>query len=79
MATRRKKRPLRGKQNIGLRAGKVLNHYKMGKHFQVQIEDDSFTYQRKQANIEKEESLDGIYVIPLLSKLALVPTAVRQG
>ena len=62
-ATRRKKRPLRGKQNIGLRAGKVLNRYKMGKHFQVQIEDDSFSYQRKQANIEKEESLDGIYVI----------------
>lgn len=63
VATRRKKRPLRGKQNIGLRAGKVLNRYKMGKHFQVQIEDDSFTYKRKQANIEKEESLDGIYVI----------------
>src|SRR6266567_4080075 len=63
VATRRKKRPLRGKQNIGLRAGKVLNRYKMGKHFQVQIEDASFTYTRKQANIEKEESLDGIYVI----------------
>src|SRR6266496_3006139 len=63
VATRRKKRPLRGKQNIGLRAGKVLNRYKMGKHFQVQIEDDSFTYTRKQANIEKERSLDGIYVI----------------
>ena len=62
-AARRKKRPLRGKQNIGLRAGKVLNRYKMGKHFQVQIEDDGFTYTRKQANIEKEESLDGIYVI----------------
>jgi len=62
-ATRRKKRPLRGKQNIGLRAGKVLNHYKMGKHFQLSIEEDSFSYQRKQANIEKEKSLDGIYVI----------------
>ncbi|HTF42537.1 MAG TPA: IS1634 family transposase [Terriglobales bacterium] len=63
VATLRKKRPLRGKQNIGLRAGKVLNRYKMGKHFQVQIQDESFSYQRKQANIEKEESLDGIYVI----------------
>jgi transposase len=62
-ATRRNKRPLHGKQNIGLRVGKILNHYKMGKHFQVQIEDDNFSYQRKQANIEKEESLDGIYVI----------------
>jgi transposase len=62
-ATSRKKRPLRGKQNIGLRVGKVLNHYKMGKHFTVHIEEDKFSYQRKQANIEKEESLDGIYVI----------------
>ena len=62
-ATHREKRPLRGKHNIGLRVGKVLNRYKMGKHFQVVIEDDSFSYQRKQANIEKEESLDGIYVI----------------
>ncbi len=62
-ATRRKKRALRGKHNIGLRAGKVLNRYKMGKHFQIQIQDDSFSYQRKQTNIEKEESLDGIYVI----------------
>jgi transposase len=63
VATRRQQRPLRGKQNIGLRAGKVLNRFKMGKHFEVQIEDGSFTYKRKQANIEKEESLDGIYVI----------------
>src|SRR5665811_1443651 len=31
-ATSRKKRPLRGKQNTGLRVGKVLNHYKTGKH-----------------------------------------------
>ena len=62
-ATQRSKRPLRGKQNIGLRVGKVLNHYKMAKHFEVTIQEDSFSYKRKQANIEKEESLDGIYVI----------------
>ena len=62
-ATRRSKRPLRGRQNIGLRAGKVLNRYKMGKHFQLRIEEDSFHYERRTANIEREESLDGIYVI----------------
>jgi hypothetical protein len=62
-ATRRGKRPLRGKQNIGLRAGQIVNRYKMGKHFQLRIEDDSFHYQRKAANIEREQSLDGIYVI----------------
>jgi len=62
-ATKRAKRPLRGKHNIGLRAGKILNRYKMGKHFQLHIEEDSFRYERKTANIEREESLDGIYVI----------------
>jgi hypothetical protein len=62
-ATRRKKRPLRGKHKIGLRVGKVLDHYKMGKHFELPIGEETFSYRRKQANIEKEESLDGIYVI----------------
>ena len=62
-ATKRPKRPLRGKQNIGLRAGKILNRYKMGKHFQLRIEEDSFHYERKTANIEREKNLDGIYII----------------
>jgi transposase len=62
-ATRRARRPLRGKQNIGVRAGRILNRYKMGKHFLLKIEDDSFHYERKTANIEREQSLDGIYVI----------------
>ena len=57
--------PLRGQHKIGpvRRAKMTLNRYKMAKHFEITIEDDSFSYQRKQANIEKEESLDGIYVI----------------
>jgi hypothetical protein len=59
----RPKRALRGKHQIGLRVGKILNRYKMGKHFQIHIEEDSFSYQRKQTNIEKEESLGGVYVI----------------
>jgi hypothetical protein len=63
VATTRIRRPLRGKHNIGLRAGKILNRYKMGKHFELHIEDDSFRYTRKTANIEREQSLDGIYVI----------------
>jgi hypothetical protein len=61
-ATRRPKRPLRGKHNIGLRAGKILHRYKMGKHFKLRIEEDSFHYERKTENIEREQALDGIYV-----------------
>ena len=62
-ATKRARRPLRGKQNIGVRAGKILNRYKMGKHFLLRIEEDSFQYERKTTNIEREQNLDGIYVI----------------
>lgn len=76
-ATHRRRRPLRGKQNIGLRAGKILNRYKMGKHFQLRIEEDSFHYERKTTNIEREESLDGIYVIRTsVAKEALSPRQV---
>ena len=46
-ATGRQRRPLRGKDTIALRVGKVRNHYKMAKHFDLQITDDSFTFTRK--------------------------------
>jgi transposase len=62
-ATQRKKKPLRGRKEIGLAVGKVLGSYKMGKHFSLFIEEDGFRCERKQANIEREAALDGIYVI----------------
>jgi transposase len=62
-ATRREKRPLRGKHTIGLRAGRVLGRFKMGKHYTLHIEDDSFRYERKPHSIDREKQLDGIYVI----------------
>jgi transposase len=62
-ATQRKRRPLRGKREIGLAVGKVLGHYKMGKHLQLSIEEEGFDWKRKPASIEREASLDGIYVI----------------
>ena len=34
-STQRKRRPLRGKREIGLAVGKVLGHYKMGKHLRA--------------------------------------------
>jgi transposase len=62
-ATSRTRRPLRGKHVIGLRVGRVLGRFKMGKHYRIQIEEDSFHYERKPDNIEREKKLDGIYVI----------------
>jgi transposase len=62
-ATSRTKRPLRGKHIIGLRVGRVLGRFKMGKHYKIQIEEAGFHYERKPDSIEREKKLDGIYVI----------------
>ena len=62
-ATRRATRPLRGKDTIALRVGKVINHYKMAKHFTIEITDDSFTFTPNHDAIAAEAALDGIYVL----------------
>jgi hypothetical protein len=62
-ATRREKRPLRGKDKIALRVGTVINHYKMAKHFTIEITDESFTFTRNTEAITAEAALDGIYVL----------------
>jgi len=62
-AVGRKRRALRGQDRIGLRVGKVLNRFKVGKHFQMEIGDQSFVYERDTARIVEEAALDGIYVI----------------
>src|SRR3954463_1530925 len=48
---------------IGVRAGKLINHYKMAKHFTLTIQAGSLGWARKQEAIKNEELLDGIYVI----------------
>ena len=62
-ATGRAKRALRGKDKIALRVGKVINHYKMAKHFTLTITDESFTFTRNTEAIAAEAALDGIYVL----------------
>ena len=62
-ATRRSRNPLRGRHLIGLRAGRVLGRFKMGKHYQIHIKEDGFRYARRQESIECEKKLDGIYII----------------
>lgn len=62
-ATRRASRPLKGKDKIGIRVGRTLNRYKVGKHFELEINDDSFTYTRNQEKIAAEAALDGLYVV----------------
>ena len=62
-ATRRDRRPLRGRDKIALRVGKVINKFKMAKHFTLQITDEAFTFARNHHDIAAEAALDGIYVL----------------
>jgi len=54
---------LKGADAIGLRVGKVVNQYKVAKHFELAIGEASFTFARKHAAIAAEAALDGIYII----------------
>src|SRR3982075_4184236 len=62
-ATRRATRPLRGKDKIALRVGRVINHYKTATHFTRAFHDESFTFTRNYDAIAAEAALDGIYVL----------------
>jgi transposase len=59
---RRTKKPLRTDE-IALKVGKVINQYKVEKHFRLHIENNLFRWERDEASIEQEAALDGIYVI----------------
>ena len=54
---------LEGADRIGLRVGKLLNKWKMAKHFEVAITDSSLRVTRRQQAIDAEAALDGIYVL----------------
>lgn len=54
---------LAGRDEIGLRVGKVINQYKVAKHFELAIGDESFTFARKLDAIAAEAALDGLYII----------------
>jgi transposase len=63
IATERASNPLRGKQEIGLRVGKVIDKYKMSKHFHLTITETSFAFNRNEVRIREEAALDGLYVV----------------
>jgi transposase len=54
---------LSGKAEIGVRTGKVINKYKVAKHFKLSIEDDKFSFHIKPDKVDMEASLDGIYIV----------------
>jgi transposase len=63
IATRVANGKLRGADNIGVAVGKIVNKYKMAKHFILDITENTFGYRHDQQHIDTEAALDGIYVI----------------
>ena len=54
---------LLGAGRIGIRAGRVVNKYKVAKHFDLTIDDARFDFVLREDNVAAEAALDGIYVI----------------
>jgi transposase len=54
---------LTGRDDIGVAVGKVINKYKVAKHFIPDITDNSLSYRHDPDRIRTESDLDGIYVI----------------
>ena len=65
---------------IGERAGRVVNRYKVAKHFQLTIADGRFAYARDEQAISEEAALDGFYVLRTsVGANALSPQAVVRA
>jgi hypothetical protein len=62
-ATRRARRPLRGRDAIALKVGAVLGRRKVAKHFGLTITDEGLSFVRDEAAIAREAALDGFYVL----------------
>jgi hypothetical protein len=58
----RRKKPMMAKE-IGLKAGKLVDRFKVAKHVILSIEDGRFDYARNEDSIRREEELDGIYIV----------------
>lgn len=54
---------LKGKDNIGVRVGRVINKYKVAKHFVLNIKKNSFGFHLNMEKVAAEAALDGIYVL----------------
>ena len=54
---------LKDAEKIGVRIGKVINKYKMAKHFKLEIAESQFSFEIDTEKVNAEAALDGIYVI----------------
>jgi hypothetical protein len=65
---------------IGVRVGRVVNKYKVAKHFDLVIEDGRFDFRVLEQKVAAEVALDGVYVIrtSLSERQMSAPEVVRS-
>lgn len=59
----RRKRKILPQTEIALKVGKVLNRYKVAKHFSLTIANGVLRWERREDSIRREGELDGVYVV----------------
>lgn len=61
---------LSGSDRIGVRVGRVVNKYKVAKHFELEIEPHRFAFRISEASVNGEAARDGIYILrtPLVAR-----------
>jgi transposase len=71
---------LAGADKIGVRLGRVVNKYKVAKHFELKIEDERFEFVVRTEQVKEEAALDGIYVLrtPLSAQTMEAAQVVRS-
>jgi transposase len=71
---------LLGADKIGVRVGRVVNKYKVAKHFELTIEDERFEFVVRTEQVKEEAALDGIYVLrtPLSAQRMEAAQVVRS-
>jgi hypothetical protein len=74
------RKKLSGRDRIGLRVGRVVNKYKMAKHFALEIDEHRLAFQLREEAVKAEATLDGIYVLrtPLAAEQMAAAQVVRS-
>ena len=60
--TRRTRTPLSAGE-VGVKAGRIINKFRVAKHFSLDVGDNRLEWERKADSIEREAALDGIYIV----------------
>jgi transposase len=73
-AARRTRQPMTAAQ-IGAKVGRVINRFKVAKHFEWSVTEGRLTWGRREESIRQEAQLDGIYVIRTSEAAGSLPAA----